>query len=162
MARVPKLAKGTSSVAEWEYPSPAGAKGESAEVPKAMGQEKAESTEALKRPTEAKEKTVKEPELEESAGLPKILSPPPEPELSKVSKAPAITPKRRRMASVLDTVLESTRAPTPASIKEAAEAGTTCAEVEAGTSVPIETRHVETIEQDIEQGPSDATLILEK
>jgi hypothetical protein len=69
---------------------------------------------ALKRPAEAKEKAAKEPEPEESAGLPKILSPPPELELPKVSKAPAITPKRRRMASVLDAVLESTRAATPA------------------------------------------------
>jgi hypothetical protein len=70
-----------------------------------------------KRPAEAKEKTVEEPELEEPAELPKILSPPPEPELPKVSKVPAITPKRRRMASVLDAVLESTRAPTLASLK---------------------------------------------
>jgi hypothetical protein len=49
--------------------------------------------------------------------MPKILSPPPEPELPKVSKVLAITPKRRRMASVLDAILESTRAPTPASAK---------------------------------------------
>ena len=92
-----------------------------------------------------------EPELEESAGLPKILSPPLEPELPKVSKAPAITPKRRRMASVLDAVLESTRAPTPASAKEAAEAATTRVEVEAGPSVPIETGPIETIEHDTKQ-----------
>jgi hypothetical protein len=45
-ARVPKLAEGTSSAAELEHPAPAGAKGESAEVPKATGQEKAESAEA--------------------------------------------------------------------------------------------------------------------
>jgi hypothetical protein len=85
--------------------------------------------------------------------LPKILSPPLEPELSKVSNAPAITPKRRRMASVLDTIFESTRAPTLASTKEA--------EAEAGPSVPIETGPVET-RQNIEQGPSDAALVLEK
>ena len=108
---------------------------------------------ALKRPAETKEKAAKEPEPEESAGLPKILSPPPEPELSKVSKAPAITPKRRRMASVLDAILESTRAPTPASANEA--------EAEAGPSVPIETGPIET-RQNIEQGPSDATLVLEQ
>jgi hypothetical protein len=94
-----------------------------------------------------------EPELEESAGLPKILSPPLEPELPKVSKAPAITPKRRTMASVLDAVLESTRAPTPASAKEA--------EAEAGPSMPIETEPVET-RQNIKQGPLDAALVLEK
>jgi hypothetical protein len=127
-----------------------------------MGQEKAEPAEASKRPTEAKEKTVEEPDLEESAGLQKILSPPLEPELPKISKVPAINPKRRRMASILDALLESTRASTPASSKEAAKAATTHVEVEAGPLVPIEIGHVETIEQDTEQGPSDATLILEK
>jgi hypothetical protein len=113
--RVSKLAEGTSSTTEPEYPAPAGANGESVEVPKVMGQEKAESAEAPKRPAEAMEKMVEEPELEESIGLPKILSPPPELELPKVSKIPAITPKRRRMASVLDTVMESTRVSTLAS-----------------------------------------------
>jgi len=108
-ARVPKLAEGTSSTAEPGYLAPVGSKGKSAEVPK--GQEKTESAETPKRPAEAKEKTVEEPEMEESAGLPKILSPPPEPELPKVSKVSAITPKRRRMASALDAVLESTRRP---------------------------------------------------
>jgi hypothetical protein len=161
-ARVLKLAEGTSSTAEMEYPAPAGAKGELVEVPKAMRQEKAEPAEVPKRPAEAKEKTVEELELEESAGLPKILSPPPEPELPKVSKVPAITPERRRMASVLDAVLDSTRAQPPATTKEAAEAATTRVEFEAGPSVPIKTGPIETIEQDTEQGPSDATLILEK
>jgi hypothetical protein len=144
--RVPKLAKGTSSAVELEYPAPVGAKGESAEVPKATGHEKTELGEAPKRPAEAKEKAVEELKLEESAGLPKILSPPPELELPKVSKVPAITPKRRRMASVLDAVLESTREPIPASAKEAVEAATTRAEVEARPSVPIEIGPVETSE----------------
>jgi hypothetical protein len=57
--RVPKLTEGTSSAAEPEYPAPAGAKGESAQVSKVMGQEKAESAEAPKRPVEAKEKRPK-------------------------------------------------------------------------------------------------------
>jgi hypothetical protein len=48
---------------------------------------------------------AKEPELEKTVLLPKILSPPVETELPKVTKAPATTPKRRRMASVLDTVI---------------------------------------------------------
>jgi hypothetical protein len=58
-ARVPKLAEGISSTAEPEYPGPAGAKGESAEAPKVMGQEKIKSMEVPKRPTEAKEKSAK-------------------------------------------------------------------------------------------------------
>jgi hypothetical protein len=147
---VPKLAEGASSATEPKYATPAGAKGELAEVSKVPT---IELVEAPKRSAEAKEKAVEEPELGESVGLPKILSPPPEPEMPKMPRAPAITPKRRRMASVLDTVLESTRAPTPASAKEA--------ETDAGPSVPIETGSVET-RPNIEQGPSDATLVLDK
>jgi hypothetical protein len=56
-----------------------------------------------KHTAEAKGKAVEESDREETAGPPKILSPPLEPELPKVSKDPAITPKRRRMASVFTT-----------------------------------------------------------
>jgi hypothetical protein len=95
------------------------------------------------------------------AGLQKILSPPPEPELPKVPRAPAITPKRRRMSSVLDVILESTRASTPAPVKETVEAATAHAKVKARPSVPIETEPVGT-GQSIEQGPLDVGLDLEK
>jgi hypothetical protein len=157
-ARVPKLAERTPSTAEPRYPAPAGSKGESAEVPTVSA---TESAEAPKRPTEAKGKSTEEPELGEPAGLPKILSPLPEPELQKVSKAPAITRKRRRMASVLDAVLESTRASTPAPAKEAAAATAIRAEVEARPSVPIETWPAQT-KQSIELGPSGVALVLEE
>jgi hypothetical protein len=157
-ARVPKLAEGASSATEPKYPTPTDAKGELAEVSKVPATESAEAT---KRPAEVKEKTVEEPELKKPSGLQKILSPLPKPELPKLSKAPAITPKRRRMASVLDAVLELTRASTPASAKETAEATTTHAEVEAGPSVPIETGPVET-RQSIEQESLDVSLVLEK
>jgi hypothetical protein len=66
-----------------------------------------------------------------------------------------------RMARVLDAVLESTRASTPAPAKETAEAATARVEAEAGPSVPIETEPVGT-GQSIEQGPSDVDLVLEK
>jgi hypothetical protein len=117
-AKVPKLAEGPSSAVEPNYPALAEAKGESAEVPKPMvivEQEKTKTTEVPKRSTEAKEGTVEEPELRKSVGQPKTLSPPQEPELPKVSKIPAITPKWRRMASVLDAVMESLKVQTPAS-----------------------------------------------
>jgi hypothetical protein len=81
--------------------------------------------------------------------------------LPKVSKAPAITPKRRRMASVLDAVLESTRASTPAPAKETAKAATTRVETEDGPPVPTETEPAGT-EQRVEQGPSDVDLALKK
>jgi hypothetical protein len=157
-ARVPKLAEGTSSTAEPGQPAPAGSKEELAEVPKvpAIG-----SVEAPKHAAVAKGKAAEEPELGETTELPKILSPPPEPELLKVSKAPAITPKRRRMASVLDAVLESTKASTPAPVKETVEAATAHAEPEAGPSVPIETEPAGT-RRSVEQGPSSVGLILEK
>jgi hypothetical protein len=81
--------------------------------------------------------------------------------LPKVSKAPAITPKRRRMASVLDAVLESTRASTPAPAKETAEATTARVEPEAEPSVPMETEPAGTRRND-EQVPLDVDFVLEK
>jgi hypothetical protein len=127
-------------------------------IPKtAAEQQKAKIADVPKCPAEARAKMTEEPELRKSA---------------EVSKIPAVTPKRRRMASVLDVVMESTKVPTPAStevssmseknIKETGKAVTTRVGAEVGPSVPIETRHVETVEKDTEQGPSDAALILEK
>jgi hypothetical protein len=121
----------------------------------------ARSVEILKHDAEAKEKAAKEPELGETVGLPKILSPPAGLELPKVSKAPAVTPKRRRMASMLDVVLETTRALTPAPAKETAEAATVRVETEAGPSAPTEAGPAGT-EQRTKQGSSDAGLALEK
>jgi hypothetical protein len=138
-----KLAEGPSSAVEPDYPTLVEAKGESAEVPKPMviaEQEKTEAAEVPKCSAEAQEKIAEEPELRKSAEQPKTLSPPQEPELSKVSKIPAITPKRRRMASVQDAVIESSKVQTPASApdrkgeipKESNEAGMTLDTTEAG------------------------------
>jgi hypothetical protein len=118
-----------------------------------------DSAKAPKHTAEAKEKATEEPELGETARLPKILSLPMKPELSKVSKAPTITPKRR-MASVLDAVLESTRA-TPAPAKETTKATIAHAKLEAGPSVPTEAEPAGT-EQRTKRGSSDAGLALEK
>jgi hypothetical protein len=156
MAIVPKLAERASSTAEQGYPASASSKGESVEVPKTPV---TKSAEALKHSAEAKGKAAEEPELGEPTGLQKILGPLPETESLKVSKAPTITPKRRRMASVLDDVLESTRASTPAPAKETVEATTARAETEAGLSVPTETEPAGT-GQSFEQGPSDVGLVL--
>jgi hypothetical protein len=51
-----------------------------------------------------------------------ILSPSTEAKLPKVQKASSATPKRRRMASVLDAVLETTKALSPAPSKKIVEA----------------------------------------
>jgi hypothetical protein len=157
-ATVPKLGEGTASTAEPGRPAPVGSKEELAEVPKVAV---TESAEAPKHATEVKGKTAEEPEREETAGLPKILSLPLEPELLKVLKSSAITPKRRRMTSVLDAIMESTRASTPAPAKETTEVATPRAEAKAGPSVPIEIEPAGT-GQSAEQGPSDVGLVPEK
>jgi hypothetical protein len=72
--------------------------------------------------------------------MPEILSPPAKTELSKVQKAPAATRKRRRMASVLDVVMETTKALSPAPAKKAAEAIKVQAGAEAGPSVLTKTK----------------------
>jgi hypothetical protein len=82
--------------------------------------------------------------------MPKILSPPAEAELPKVTKAPTTTPKRRRMASVLDAVIETTKTLTPAPTKKVVEAATTDVEVEV---VPLESVEMKpaTNEEGVEQ-----------
>jgi hypothetical protein len=80
--------------------------------------------------------------------------------LSKVSKAPSITPKRRRIASMLDAVMESTRALTPAPAKKIAEAATARIETEAGPSVPTEAEPVGAEQRT--EGSSEVGLAPEK
>jgi hypothetical protein len=72
-------------------------------------------------PAEAKDDTAEEPKVEETVKMPEILSLSAEANLSKMQKTPAATPKRRKMASVLDAVMETTKALTPAPIKKVAE-----------------------------------------
>jgi hypothetical protein len=74
--------------------------------------------------------------------MPEILSPPVEAKSPKVQKAPTATLKKRRMASVLDAVMETTKALSPAPTKKAAEAVKDQAEAEAGPSAPVETKVV--------------------
>jgi hypothetical protein len=124
---LPKLGEGTFSVAEAEQPAPASLSAEeSTMVPKVP----------IAEPAEAKEESAKKQELEKVMVLPEILSPPAKAELPKVAKAPATTPKRRRMASVLDAVMETTRALTPALAKKVAEAMAVCAETKVEPSAP--------------------------
>jgi hypothetical protein len=157
-ATVPKFGEKTTSTSELGQPALAILREEFDELPKILA---TGSIETPKDGGKAQGKAAKELELGETVELPKILSPLAEPELPKVSKAPAITPKRRRMASVLDAVLESTRASTPAPAKDTAEAATVCVETEDEPSVPTEAEPPET-EQRTEQGSSDASLALEK
>jgi hypothetical protein len=150
-ATMSKLGEGTSFTTEAEETAPTGwSPKESAVVPKVSA---TRSAKVLKHTTEDKGKAAEKPDREETAG-------PPEPELPKVAKTPAITPKRSRMASVLDAVMEITRALTPTPVKKAAEAATACAEPEVGPSVPPKVEPTRTEERT--EGPSDVGLVLEK
>jgi hypothetical protein len=100
------------------------------------------------------EETAEKLDREEKTG-------PPEAELPKVAKTPAITPKRRRMASVLDAVMETTRALTPTPVKKVAEAVMTRVETEAGPSAPAEAEPT-TTEQKDEREFLDISTALEK
>jgi hypothetical protein len=148
-ATMPKFGEETSFAAEAEMVAPAAK--ESTVVPKVP----------IVEPVEAKNETTRKPELEKATDLPEILSQPIEAELPKVGKAPATTPKRRRMASVLDAVVETTRALTPAPMKKVAEASTAHTETEAGPSVPAETKLAAT-EQRAEEESLDTGVALEK
>jgi hypothetical protein len=92
-----------------------------------------------------------------------------ETELPKVEKIASVTSKRRRMASVLEAVIESVKVSTTASttvaegkiVKGSAEAGTSQAAVEAGPSTPAEARPSGVAEEGVEarlseviEGPS--------
>jgi hypothetical protein len=59
-----------------------------------------------------------------------------------------------RMASVLDAVMETTKALTPASAKKVAEAATALAEAEAGPSVPTETKLAATEDKAKQESPN--------
>jgi hypothetical protein len=110
---------------------------------------------------EAKTKPVEEPKLEKAAEQLKTLSPPCTTELPKPSRIPATTPRKRRMASVLDIVMESVKTSTPAS----AEAPSTEGEISKKSD---EASLAQTISEvvpsaSVEARPSKiAPLILEK
>jgi hypothetical protein len=142
---VPEFGEGTSSAAEAKQVAPAVQSAEgSTVVPKVP----------IAGSAEAKDGTVKGLELEKTVTSPEILSPPVEAELPKVTKAPATTPKRRRMASVLDAVMETTKALTPAPAKKVVEAATAQAEAEAGPLVPTETKPATTEDKAEQESPN--------
>jgi hypothetical protein len=89
-------------------------------------------------PIETIDDKAEEPRVEKVIKVPEILSPPAEADLSKVQKTPTTTSKMRRMASVLDAVIETTKALTPA--KKIVKAAKVQAKAEAGPSVPTKTK----------------------
>jgi hypothetical protein len=149
---VPEFGEGTSSAAE-------------ARQTASIVQSAEELTVVPKVPTvgplKAKDDTAKEPQVEKVIKVPEILSPPAEADLPKIQKAPAATPKRRRMASVLDTVIETTKALTPAPTKKVAEAAKIQVEAKAGPSAPTETKAAEP-EDKVGQQISDTSKTTEQ
>jgi hypothetical protein len=124
---LPKFGEGTSSTIGTEQTTPTGLSAEEfTEVSKVL----------IAELVEAKEEAAKKPELEKVIVPPEILSPPAEAELPKVTKGPATTPKRKRMASLVDAIMETTRALTPAPAKKVAEAAIARAKTEAGPQCP--------------------------
>ena len=101
---VPKVGVGTSSAVEAKRAPPiVQSTQETVVVPKVL----------TVRPVEARDDKVEEPPVEKVIKTPEILSPPTEADLPKMQKIPA-TPPKRRMASVLDAVIETTKALSPA------------------------------------------------
>jgi hypothetical protein len=124
-----------------------------------------EPTVVLKMPTvgpiEAKDDKAKEPKVEEIIKMLEILSPSAGAELPKVQKVATATPKRRRMASVLDTVIETTKALAPASTKKTIEAAKNQVEAEVGPSAPTKTKA--TVPEDkVSQQSSDTGKMTEQ
>jgi hypothetical protein len=132
-AVVPEVGEGASSTAEARQAAPiVQSVEEPTVVPKVP----------TVRPAEAKSDKAEEPQVEKIEKMPEILSPPAEAKLPKVQKAPVATPKRRRMASVLDAALETTKALSPGPIKKNAEAVEVQDEAEVGPSAPVGTKTV--------------------
>jgi hypothetical protein len=102
---IPKFSKGTSSTAEAKESVPIV---QSAEEPTVVPKVPTVG------PAEAEDDKAKEPQVEKVIEMPEILSPPAAADLPKMHRAPVATPKRRRMASVLDTIIETTKALSPA------------------------------------------------
>jgi hypothetical protein len=118
---------------------------------------------------EARVELAEEPISKIAAEQPKTSSSLQESELPKVQNIASITSKRRRMTSVLDAVMESSKAITPASAeapsvedkstKKSAEVVMTQVETEAGPSVCAEAEPAKIVEKDIELRPSDASKV---
>jgi hypothetical protein len=92
---------------------------ETADVPKLIEGTAPISEPSRSVPVEARTNVTEEPKVEKTAEQLKALSPPYATELPKLSNIPAATPRKRRISSVLDAVMESVKTSTPVSAKEA-------------------------------------------
>jgi hypothetical protein len=157
---IPEFGEGASSAAKTkETVPPAQRTEEPAIMPKLPSVELVE--------TKASKDKVEGSKIEEITKMPEILSPSIEVTVPKAQKGSAATPKRRRMANVLDVVLETAKTLSPAPARKIAEAfkaqpeaetkqaeieaATIQAEAEAGPSVPTEMERADPKEKSTEQ-----------
>jgi hypothetical protein len=163
---IPEFGEGTSSAAKKETVPPA--------------QRTKESAIMMKLPSvklvETKFDKAGNPKIEEVVKMPEILSPSAEATVPKAQKGSATTPKRRRMANVLDVVLETPKTLSPAPTRKIAEApkaqpkaetkqaeveaATIQAETEAGPSVPTEMERADPTEKSTEQIATEKPKLL--
>jgi hypothetical protein len=161
-AAIPEFGEGASSAADTkETASPAQDTVEPAIMPKTLSVKLVEAT----------ADKAEESKIGEITKIPEILRPSTEATASKTQKCSATTPKRRRMANVLDVVLETTKtlSSTPsrkivkaskaqpaAETKQAeVEAATIQAKTEAGPSEPTKTEPAIVEEKAAEQIASE-------
>jgi hypothetical protein len=157
-AVVPEFGEGASSAVETRVTAPTT---QSTEEPVVM------SKVLTVKLIETKADKVEGPKIKEMTKMPEILSPSTEVTVPKAQKGSVATPKRRKMANVLDVVLETAKSLNPAPSKKIAEVskaqpevktkqaevGATKiqAETEAGPSEPTETEPAEVEEKAAEQ-----------
>jgi hypothetical protein len=155
---VPEFGAGTSSATEIKETVPTA---QSTEEPAAMPKL------LTVKLVETRVDKAEEPKIEEKMKMPEILSPPKEAKVPKVQMSSVVTPKRRRMANVLDVVLETTKTLSPAPTRKVAEASkaqpeadtkqakveaaTIQTETEAGPSVPTEMERADPKEKSTER-----------
>jgi hypothetical protein len=112
-------------------------------------------------PVEARTEPTEEPKLEKATEQLKALSPPCIMELPKASRIPTTTPRKKRMTSMLDAVMESVKTSTPASaeapstegeiLKKSDKAGMAQTISEAGPSVFAKVRPLENAPLNLEK-----------
>jgi hypothetical protein len=106
---IPEFGEGTSSAAKAK---------ESVSIMQSVVELSVVSKMTIVEPAKAEDNKAKEPQVEKVTKISEILSPLEAAGLPKVQKTSAATPKRTRMANVLDAVLETTKALSPAPTKK--------------------------------------------
>jgi hypothetical protein len=170
-AVIPEFGEGTSSAAKTKETFPPTRRTEeTAIMPKLSSVELVE--------TKADKDKAEGSKIEEITKMLEILSPSTEVTVPKAQKGSVAIPKRRRMANVLDAVLETTKTLSPAPSRKIAEAfkaqpevetkqaqvevATIQAETEAGPSVPAEMERADPKEKSTEQIPTGKTEASDK